>query len=188
MRRMVVRLLWLEGCLVVAGAGLLALRLRWHSLRWQEVFHPDWHNTLWGVLAALFMLALGVAGSLAAQRWQGWRFLHRWVLQVSPLIARMRWWEMVLLSLLAGFGEEMLFRGALQGWLGIWVASGLFAIAHVWRWDSDGVKMMLVYLIYSLMLGWLYHLTQNLWSCCVAHTLYDLVALSWIRHWRAGNE
>jgi len=102
-------------------------------------------------------------------------------LQVSPLLSEIQPREMVLLSAVAGFGEEALFRGVIQPVSGIWLASLLFAVIHVLRWDSDGIKMMLFYMPFGLLLGGLYLLTGNLWGCCVAHTLYDLVALWWIQ-------
>jgi len=40
-------------------------------------------------------------------------------------------WRPLWISLAAGVGEEMLFRGALQPHLGIWVTSALFALAHL---------------------------------------------------------
>jgi uncharacterized protein len=39
-------------------------------------------------------------------------------------------WEWLLLAVAAGIGEEVLFRGALQPVLGIWLTSLLFAIIH----------------------------------------------------------
>ncbi len=50
---------------------------------------------------------------------------------VAPLRPIVRaWWSIVAASLLAGFSEELLFRGALQPWIGIWLTSLLFAAAH----------------------------------------------------------
>ena len=40
-------------------------------------------------------------------------------------------WEWFVLSLAAAVGEEVLFRGALQPVLGIWLTSFIFAFAHV---------------------------------------------------------
>lgn len=39
-------------------------------------------------------------------------------------------WEWLLLAVAAGIGEEVLFRGALQPVLGIWLTSLLFAVIH----------------------------------------------------------
>lgn len=40
-------------------------------------------------------------------------------------------WRPLWISLAAGVGEEVLFRGALQPHLGIWITSALFALAHL---------------------------------------------------------
>lgn len=40
-------------------------------------------------------------------------------------------WRPLWISLAAGVGEELLFRGALQPHLGIWITSALFAVAHL---------------------------------------------------------
>jgi len=42
----------------------------------------------------------------------------------------LRGWNPLWISLAAGFGEELLFRGALQPLLGIWLTSVLFVLAH----------------------------------------------------------
>jgi membrane protease YdiL (CAAX protease family) len=181
MRRLVSTLFWLESALAIAGFGLLAVRIAWLRTGWQQVIYPTWQDTMLGVLLTAVMLAVAIAGSAASERWTAWAFLKRWMLQVSPLLSEIQPREMVLLSAVAGFGEEALFRGVIQPVSGIWLASLLFAVIHVLRWDSDGIKMMLFYIPFGLLLGGLYLLTGNLWGCCVAHTLYDLVALWWIQ-------
>lgn len=181
MRRMVFALFWLESALAVAGFALLAARVYFQRMTWQQVMVPTWQDTALGVLLTVVMLLVATAGSAASERWEAWAFLRRWMLQVAPLFAEIRAREMILLSVVAGFGEEALFRGVVQPLSGIWLASLLFAVIHVLRWDSDGIKMMLFYTPFGLLLGGLYALTGNLWGCCVAHTLYDLIALWWIQ-------
>ncbi|GIV15690.1 MAG: hypothetical protein KatS3mg022_1125 [Armatimonadota bacterium] len=181
MRRVVFTLFWLESALAVAGFGLLAARVYFERITWQQVMIPTRQDTVLGVLLTVVMLLVAMAGSAASERWAAWAFLKRWMLQLSPLFAEIRPREMILLSVVAGFGEEALFRGVIQPLFSIWLASLLFAAMHVLRWDSDGIKMMLFYTPFGLLLGGLYALTGNLWGCCVAHTLYDLIALWWIR-------
>jgi membrane protease YdiL (CAAX protease family) len=40
-------------------------------------------------------------------------------------------WEWLILALATGFGEEILFRGALQPVFGLWATSAIFAFAHI---------------------------------------------------------
>jgi len=165
--------------------GLLSLRVYWHGLTWSQVIQPTWQDTALGLALTVLMLLMAVAGSIASQRWEAWAFLNRWMRQVAPLFSAIRFKEMAVLSVVAGFGEEALFRGVIQPLLGVWLASLLFAVVHVLRWDSDGLKMIAFYTPFGLLLGGLYALTQNLWGCCIAHTLYDFVALWWVqRHLR----
>ncbi|MQA20042.1 CPBP family intramembrane glutamic endopeptidase [Rugamonas rivuli] len=44
------------------------------------------------------------------------------------------------ISLAAGFGEELLFRGALQPLIGIWITSALFVIAHTKAYRFNGLN------------------------------------------------
>ncbi|GGC20451.1 CPBP family intramembrane glutamic endopeptidase [Pseudoduganella buxea] len=46
-------------------------------------------------------------------------------------------WRPLWISLAAGLGEELLFRGALQPHLGLWFTSALFALAHVKAYRID---------------------------------------------------
>jgi hypothetical protein len=95
--------------------------------------------------------------------------------------------EMALISLAAGVGEEMLFRGVLQQGLarlwpapwGVWAAIGvssmLFGLAHC----LTGSYAMLTALV-SVYLGWLLVATENLLVPMVTHAAYDFVALVYL--------
>lgn len=187
MSRLVTTLLWLESVLAVVGFMLLALRAHLQHLAWHQLVYPTGNDTALGVLVMAIMLAIAGTGSWASERWASWGFLKRWMMQIYPVLAQVRPSQIVLLSVVAGFGEEALFRGVLQPIVGIWLASLLFAMVHVLRRDSDSVKMTAFYLSFGLLLGWLYALTQNLWGCMVAHTLYDAIALWWIHKTQKGS-
>ena len=78
----------------------------------------------------------------------------------------------LFLALSAAFGEEALFRGALQPRLGLLVAALLFTAFH----DQYGFSfdLALIFLL-ALVLGWLRN-SMNLWACIVAHFWYDCLA------------
>jgi len=88
-----------------------------------------------------------------------------------------------LVSLLAGFGEELLFRGVLQGWLseligpwiGVAIAAVVFGLMHFLSWTYFAVATGL-----GLYLGALYELTGNLLVVCLVHALYDWVAIRYL--------
>lgn len=88
--------------------------------------------------------------------------------------------DLALVSLLAGVGEEALFRGVIQEaasqamspLAGLVLASVLFGAVHA---------LNATYFVFATLagfyFGWLYQVTGNLLVPIVVHALYDLVAL-----------
>ena len=100
---------------------------------------------------------------------------------IRPLLGPCTLLDLAGISVLAGLGEEMLFRGVLQNafwdwtgspWLGLLIASVLFGLAH---------SVTLAYAVFATAmgayLGWLWQASGNLLLVAVAHGLYDFVAL-----------
>jgi len=157
----------------------------WPDLR------PD-AATLPLAIAATMLLAAGLAllAALAPERFRGIEALLR------PLLAmlfRDRGTGAVLLvSALAGLGEELLFRGVLQAWLtglvgpwaGIAIASVIFGLAHY----LSHVYFVLATAM-GLYLGLLYQLTGDLLAVVLVHGLYDALAIGYLlrRARRAGE-
>ncbi|KEZ53081.1 CPBP family intramembrane glutamic endopeptidase [Metabacillus indicus] len=83
------------------------------------------------------------------------------------------------LCLLISFTEEVLFRGILQTHFGFWAASLIFAVLH-FRYLSKWLLFCMVVLI-SLLLGFVYEQTGNLFVTVFAHFLIDLVFAIQIR-------
>ncbi len=74
----------------------------------------------------------------------------------------------VLLGLLSGVGEEVLYRGALQPAFGIWLTSLIFALHHVQYLNP---ALLIIFLL-GLFLGWV----RNRWGLGVAaftHACYN---------------
>jgi membrane protease YdiL (CAAX protease family) len=111
--------------------------------------------------------------------------------EVAPLLNGSAWSDLALVSLSAGLGEEMLFRGvfqaALTGWLqsklgdlwgtscGIGVASIIFGICH-----PISVPYAVSAVFLGAYLGTVWVLTGNLLSVMIAHALYDFAALVYL--------
>jgi membrane protease YdiL (CAAX protease family) len=107
--------------------------------------------------------------------------------QVVPLFRDCSLPELLLISVIAGIGEEMLFRGVIQYGMaerigppggvaiGIIVASLLFALAHA----LSGTYAVLAGLI-SIYFGWLLMATGNLLVPIVAHAAYDFLAFVYL--------
>ena len=102
---------------------------------------------------------------------------------VMPLFRNCTVFDLLLISLIAGVGEEALFRGVLQplaaGWVGaipaLLAVSVLFGVAHYLSHS---------YAIYAtgmgLYLGAIQLWTGNLFVAAAVHALYDFVALVYL--------
>lgn len=113
-----------------------------------------------------------------------------------PLFKTCNLVEMAVISLLAGLGEEMLFRGVLQGALADWLGSVLpgghgAALAAQWL-AAIGIAILfgLMHAVNSsyallsgligLYLGWLWMATGNLAVPITTHAVYDFLALAYL--------
>ena len=90
-------------------------------------------------------------------------------LRVLSILSRATWLQLVLLCLVAGVAEEMLFRGALQPRVGIWPAAVLFGLLHAY-----GRLYVVVAILAGVGLGYLYDFTGSLAAVAVAHAVYNL--------------
>lgn len=94
-------------------------------------------------------------------------FIHRMNLSLPAIVG---------LSICAGFGEELFFRGALQPLLGVWLTAIIFVAIHgylnpfKWRISVYGIYMTVAIAV----LGYMTDL-QGIWSACVAHTVIDVI-------------
>lgn len=88
----------------------------------------------------------------------------------------------LLLSLSAGLGEELLFRGALQPLVasfarsdavGVGLSSLVFAVLH-----AATPRYLLLALVLSVYLGWIQLSTSNLLIPIAVHTLFDVVGFA----------
>jgi uncharacterized protein len=168
-----------EGGLVLVAwcLGLLLDRPPWAQIDWSAAALG------WGLLATL-PLALGLLvitryplGPFKALN----DFVRQWVL---PLFATCTTWQIAVISLLAGLGEEALFRGVVQAgieqlsgapWLALAIASALFGLAHA----VTATYAILAGLI-GVYLGWIWLETGNLLVPIVTHAVYDFVALVYL--------
>jgi membrane protease YdiL (CAAX protease family) len=113
-----------------------------------------------------------------------WGPMHRLVALVEerlgPYLTGASAGGIVLLAVLAGVGEEALFRGVIQTWLAeraplsvaVAAASLLFGVGH-WLSASYAILASLI----GAYLGILFLLSDNLLAPMVAHAAYDVVAL-----------
>lgn len=171
------------------GLALLAFALGFatgvnpiHWLVW------NWRAALWGVAGALPLFAFFVLAYVAPLR--ALQEIKRFLLEVlGPALAACRWYDLILLALFAGIGEELLFRGWLQVWMENWGGSValigsniVFGLAH---FITPLYAVVAGFL--GLYLGVLFDATgeRNLLVPIVTHALYDYLGfLVVVRTWR----
>ncbi|MFZ5833313.1 MAG: CPBP family intramembrane glutamic endopeptidase [Planctomycetota bacterium] len=148
-----------------------------------ETFAWRWADLGWGLLATAPLWA--VLGLGLVVPWGPMRGLLELVeRQLVPLFQGVGLIEVAVISILAGLGEEMLFRGLAQGslasywgapygpWLALVAASLLFAMAH----PISPMYFITTGLI-GLYLGGIWMASGNLLVPIVAHAVYDFGAL-----------
>jgi len=161
-------------------AGLLALAA---FLGWLLEVLPlpirfDWDGVLLGLLGTLppAIYAL-LATSELGLRLSPVRGIYDRIRDLlGEAIAGMALWQLGLLALAAGFGEEFLFRGVLQVAWGLGTSSVIFALLHA---VTPAYFFMALGL--SVYLGWIFHETENLLVPSLIHFLYDTLALVLLR-------
>jgi len=183
-------ILWLA-VLVEGGQAVLALFLGWlldlpvaATLTW------TWSAVGAGLLATVPMLM----AFFACIRWPvgPLKKIEQFCEEIlRPAFARLGLIELAGIAVLAGLGEELLFRGLTQPlcqrwtgdpWLGLALASVIFGLLHC---------ITLTYAILAALLGaflgWLWLHTGNLLAPMVAHAAYDFVALVVLVRWGNGE-
>jgi len=143
-------------------------------------FRFDAGSVGYGIAATLPLM--GLLGWCLRTEWAPMRRLVNLVEErIAPFLAGVSAGGIVLVSLMAGVGEEVLFRGVIQAglaerlpaWLAVGIAALLFGAAHCLTM-SYAVFATLI----GIYLGILFLATGNLLVPAVTHALYDVVALS----------
>ena len=148
-----------------------------------------WMNFHISVLATVYALLFCTpmfAGLLISMR-STWRPFVRLRMEleekVRPLFVNSPILDLALIALFAGAGEELLFRGWLQGilvakfniWTGILLTSLIFGLLHYISID---------YAVYAFVtgiyLGLIYQVSGNLYIVMAIHAIYDFFALVYL--------
>jgi hypothetical protein len=162
--------------LVAWGAAWLFGEPLWARLDWSA------EAAAWGVAATLPMLAVfGLCLQLRLPPLARIRRLCEEV--IRPLFAPCGLAELALISLLAGLGEEALFRGVLQTvlarWLATWAAVVLTAVVFGLLHALTPTYALLATLM-GAYLGVVWLVAGNLLVVILAHALYDFVVLVYL--------
>jgi membrane protease YdiL (CAAX protease family) len=175
-----------------AVLGAVCLVLIWPSR--SPLSHPDpravlppallessghWLSLAGGIAFGLLV----VAASRITVRRYGWaQRLHR---ELRPFARSLPTAAVVVLAGLSSLGEELLFRGLLQPWIG-WIPQALlFGLVHQLPGSSRWVWASWAFVV-GLVLGGLFELTGSLLGPIVAHALVNGVNLRFLQRHDPG--
>ncbi len=149
--------------------------------------HPPWQSFHWEPMAVF-------RGVVATLPMVGWFFLCLWWpigplrslkefadRVIRPLFSQCSVLDLAFISLLAGVGEEFLFRGVLlpvlvqwagSVWIGILLASVTFGLLHPMT-----VAYFVLTSLVGIYLGVVTYYFGNVLDVIVVHALYDFLAL-----------
>lgn len=132
----------------------------------------------------LFGLPAGLIAGLAAKGVIALPFMKQERLRYSRMLGsfKLNLSEILFISMCAGVGEELLFRGVLQVHFGIVLTAFIFVAIHGylnpknWRISIYGAFMTAVVIGFGAMTEWI-----GIWSAVVAHFLVDVLLFSDLR-------
>jgi CAAX protease family protein len=170
-----------------AGAYALlagvALALIW--LQRSPLLHPEPRLALDESSAHLWSLAVGtvfglilvVASRVTVHRYAWARRLHG---ELRPFAQGLTLTGVIVLALLSSAGEELLFRGLFQPWMGLFPQALVFGLVHQLPGPSRWVWVSWAFLV-GLALGALFELTGSLLGPLAAHALVNGLNLGFLR-------
>lgn len=143
---------------------------------------PDWQVFLklneiansWSLLGIQFGFIAGFMMLVLTNNQEATDNFHQQIRLIKSL--RLNLLDTLFLSFCAGFGEELLFRVALQEWLHPILASIVFVAIHgyISLKDWSTTKYGLLVLLFIVALSYAIKV-QGLWFCIFAHATYDFV-------------
>jgi hypothetical protein len=138
-------------------------------------------SPLLGIAVGLLVVLLT---RVAVRRFRWARLMHRDFRSVlGPTQSR----EILILALASAIGEELLFRGALQPWIGIWLQAGVFALLHI----GPGVRFLpwtASAFVLGIGFGYMVAWTGDLGGPITAHFVINYLNLHFITRVDLGPE
>lgn len=184
-RRVVGLAIGFEGGLLLLAVALGSL-LGYEPLR---QIHPVWEAALWGGVATVPPL-LGMWWC-ARSEWRPFLRLMREVEEkIVPVFVDESVGQLLLVSFVAGLGEETLFRGVIQAalsdwfcpWVSVAVTSLFFGLGHM----ITPTYAILAALL-AAYLGAIVVIYGNLFTVIIVHALYDFVTLIYLTRKARGS-
>ena len=170
------------GVFAIAVGLFLGVNPREHLVPWWDFGGILKSLALGAVVGTSLAIAMQVVSLLPFRSIQ--ELDRRVQSQLKTLLGPMGIPELLLLSLSAGIGEELLFRGLIQGWWmsfyenptmqealpGILVSALCFGFAH-----PLSKAYIAIAFIAGVLFSVLYWATDDLLACVLAHGIYDAI-------------
>lgn len=99
---------------------------------------------------------------------------------LAPMVTSLTLVDILVMSLVSGFCEEVLFRGIIQRESNIFCASLVFGIFHDPSFRH--LSFVLAATIAGAIMGLLYLQTENLWAPITAHAVHNAISLLILRY------
>ncbi len=173
--------------LALIGEGFLVfVAFTWSWWRGADfVFGGTAKGVIYGLLTAAVLAVANFYLLVRAPGLPGVPSIRRLYAEVmQPMFGNLSVTEIIVISAVAGIGEELLFRGVLQPELGLFPASVIFGLAHMGGGGTLAFGCWVM--VMGGMLGILAIASEGLLAPIIAHAVYDAAAMSYIR-WD-GNE
>lgn len=170
--------LYLLGTITLLGFPIVGFAIQFIIERQLEFDYLKIHSTdLPTILAGLLF---GFSFALIAERISEIEFISKSTYDLSKFLKDLKldYFDVFFLSFAAGFGEEILFRGILQPYLGIWITSIVFIAIHGYlNIKKPGMFVFGLFLVlFSNLLGYL-NQEYSIWGAIAAHFSYDFFLL-----------
>jgi uncharacterized protein len=171
------RHLWLEIMVTIAlaSAGLWAM----HALNLPLHLTPSPFAVLLGVVGAAWLGAWTLLVQYGYRVFKGSAFAGQLTASLAKEYASPSPAQILLGGITAACGEEIFFRGFIQQWLGLIVASLLFMAAHFGKKDIRVVSYWSIF--QGLYLGIFFAYSKNLIVPMIAHGLFDMGGMVYFR-------
>ncbi|MEW5822621.1 MAG: CPBP family intramembrane glutamic endopeptidase [Cyanobacteriota bacterium] len=162
------------------------------------IFHIEIHSliiidlptTLYALVAALILTALNFIVVFILPKFLSvFKPMREAYDEVCHIVANAQPLSAILIAILSGLAEEILFRGVIQQITGILIASILFGVLHIYN------KKTIFYGLYAIFIGYylglIYIYTQSLWAPILVHMINNAIAIPFMkRHYKIikGNQ
>lgn len=165
------------------GAGLMIWRQSVSLLQLLQTGDVWYWQVIYGLGYGVGMGLIGISIS-ETEFMQPIKAFFREVFNVPDIGIK----EIVFISACAGIGEEILFRGAIQYELGIWLTALVFVAIHGYlRFNNLPFATYGIFLVVMCAgLGYLY-VYVGLLCAIVAHTVYDVMMFVYLLHWKQNQ-